>query len=567
MPSAYRRVLRRGDVLSALVPYVLARLPLSMAPLALLLLTQQQTGSYHRAGLVCAAYAVAVAVASPLLGRLVDRHGQSRILLATGVVHTAAMSCAALAAEHHRFGLIAASAFVAGGSLPPVTACMRVLWSKLLTDDGERHAGFAVDGVIVEVAELTGPLFVSLLLLLGRPATAVAVSGALMGLGSLAFRNSRASREVLGGQERRSPWGALIVPGVRRLLVIVVCSTATIGVVEVAMTAYARQHGGIAASGVYIGVISVGGVLAGVMFGGSGGFGARHPATVLTTVLLLSAAAAASMAEATGPVVMAGTLFIFGASISVGVIVQLGTMSTIASDDVRTEAFTWGATANFVGLGLGTAGAGWMLDRYGLPATCVVASIPTVVAAALALFSRSTFAHRAQPSEQLGTETVPDQATTAPESTAPVVVSTPDPIVLGLTAEVAELKTQVAELQAALGAALNSPTVLVGDARQRAQRMLDRADAACLEMRERADDDADRVRAAATNAALEIMAAAERDARSTLERARRDAEAIIVRARRASETAETTRPVLHALPDLDDVQVNPATDSDVAATS
>ena len=44
MRSAYRSVLRRGDVLSALVPYVLSRLPLTMAPLALLLLTQQQTG-------------------------------------------------------------------------------------------------------------------------------------------------------------------------------------------------------------------------------------------------------------------------------------------------------------------------------------------------------------------------------------------------------------------------------------------------------------------------------------------------------------------------------------------
>src|SRR3954462_5404348 len=77
MRSAYRSVLRRGDVLSALVPYVFARLPLTMAPLALLLLTQQETGSYHWAGLVCGAYAISVAAAAPVLGRMVDRHGQS----------------------------------------------------------------------------------------------------------------------------------------------------------------------------------------------------------------------------------------------------------------------------------------------------------------------------------------------------------------------------------------------------------------------------------------------------------------------------------------------------------
>ena len=556
MRSAYRSVLRRGDVLSALAPYVLARLPLTMAPLSLLLLTQQQTGSYHWAGIVCGAYAVAVAVAAPVLGRLVDRCGQGRVLLAAGLLHAGAMVSAAVAAESGRRALLVTAAVVAGASLPPVTACMRVLWTHLLPDEESRQAGFAIDGVVVEVAELSGPLFVSLLLVVGRPAVAVAVSGVVMGAAALAFRSSRASREMPVTAVTRSPWGALVIPGVRRLLAVVALSTATIGAVEVAVTAFARHHGGMSSAGIYIGVISAGGIVAGVTFGGAGRVGGRHPIRMLTTMLLTSAAAAAAMGEWTAPAAVVVALFLFGAAVAIGVIVQLATMSAVVDDSCRTEAFTWGATANFVGLGLGTAVAGWTIDRHGLTAAFLVAAVPTVVAALVAVASRSVL-----------TASTPEvEHAVEVEEERPAVLA-PAPDVAALADELAALRAHVGDLEAALAAALDSPAVVVGDARERARRMLDRADAACLEMRERAGDDADRVRAAATTAALEILAAAERDARAMLERSRREADAVIARARRVVESTEPARPALHAVPGLEQ-RDNERLDGDgVAATS
>ena len=559
MRSAYRSVLRRGDVLSALVPYVMARLPLTMAPLALLLLTQQQTGSYHWAGIVCGAYAVAVAVAAPVLGRLVDRHGQSRVLLVAGLAHAAGMVSAALVAGAGSRALLILSAMVAGGSLPPVTACMRVLWTRLLPDEESRQAGFAIDGIIVEVAELSGPLFVSLLLVLGRPAVAVAVSGVVMGFAAVAFRSSRASREVPVTGVTHSPWGALATSGVRRLLGVVALSTAGIGALEVAVTAFARHHGGMSASGVYIGVISAGGIVAGVVFGSAGRVGRRHPVVVLATTLLLSASTAVFIAEwtATVPVVIA--LFFFGAVVAVGVIVQLATMSAIVDDSCRTEAFTWGATANFIGLGLGTTAAGWAIDRNGVVAAFFVAAVPAALAALLTIASR-----RALTTVPVPVENLPEVAEAPVLSSAPAAEPAVDPA----DEELAALRAHIADLEAALAAALDSPGVVVADARERARRMLERADAACLEVRERADDDANRVREAATTAALEIMAAAERDARAILERARREADTVLARTRqRVADEAETARPMLHALPALPERHEESAADDGVAATS
>lgn len=59
---------------------MVARLPLSMAPLGILLLVESQRGTYTLAGLVTGAYAVGNALGTPIWGRLMDRVGQVRVL-------------------------------------------------------------------------------------------------------------------------------------------------------------------------------------------------------------------------------------------------------------------------------------------------------------------------------------------------------------------------------------------------------------------------------------------------------------------------------------------------------
>ena len=65
---------------------IVARLPLAMFSIGLLVHAQHLTGSFAAAGLVTAAYAVALGVGGPLLGRVVDRRGQTAVLLASAVV-------------------------------------------------------------------------------------------------------------------------------------------------------------------------------------------------------------------------------------------------------------------------------------------------------------------------------------------------------------------------------------------------------------------------------------------------------------------------------------------------
>jgi hypothetical protein len=259
-------------------------------------------------------------------------------------------------------------------------------------------------------------------------------------------------------------------------------------------------------------------------------------------------------------------LFAFGGLVAVSVIIQLAWMAEAAPEDVRTEAFTWGGTANFIGLALGTVSAGWVVDNGGAANGFLLAGIPALLSVAVVALTRVDYAE----ADRAGAlESVAEPVDTAAEAAPPVF---PEPTVTWQTElelaeaaarwwerEATSLRERVADLQNALEAALlaaPSPSSQ-SESHARVQRMLERADAACLELRQRAEDDARRVRATATTASLEILAAVQRDAHALLARARRDADAIAaeaagrqVGASTALPTQPTGRPLLLALPGL-----------------
>ena len=75
---------------------VVARVPMAMLSLGLLVHVRHLTGSFAAAGVVAGAFAVALGVGGPLQGGLVDRRGQTRVLLAGALVYSALAVIAAL---------------------------------------------------------------------------------------------------------------------------------------------------------------------------------------------------------------------------------------------------------------------------------------------------------------------------------------------------------------------------------------------------------------------------------------------------------------------------------------
>ena len=73
--AVYITVLRAPGVLWLMVTSLVARLPLAMTGLAIVLRVSRASGSYGEAGAITAVYVVAGAIGSPVWGRLADRSG------------------------------------------------------------------------------------------------------------------------------------------------------------------------------------------------------------------------------------------------------------------------------------------------------------------------------------------------------------------------------------------------------------------------------------------------------------------------------------------------------------
>ena len=92
MLSPYRRILTLPGTLAFSASGFVARLPLSMVGLGIVVLVSQRSGSYGLAGAVAAAYIVANAVFAVLQGRLTDRLGQRTVLLASSTLFGIALA-------------------------------------------------------------------------------------------------------------------------------------------------------------------------------------------------------------------------------------------------------------------------------------------------------------------------------------------------------------------------------------------------------------------------------------------------------------------------------------------
>ncbi|MFD0330019.1 MFS transporter [Streptacidiphilus monticola] len=82
----YLSVLRSPQVARLLSGTLTGRLPAGMTAIAIALALRAAGAGYALVGLTSAAYAVSAAVGGPVLGRLVDRLGQPRVLLGSAVV-------------------------------------------------------------------------------------------------------------------------------------------------------------------------------------------------------------------------------------------------------------------------------------------------------------------------------------------------------------------------------------------------------------------------------------------------------------------------------------------------
>jgi predicted MFS family arabinose efflux permease len=387
--ARYAAVVREAGVAPAFAASILGRLSLGMTGLAILLLVRQSSGSYADAGAVSAAYSVAFAVGAPRLARRADRRGPGTVLVQCALLQPVALGCLALLGAHDAPSLLlAVPAVVAGVFVPPLSAVMRALWAARLSEPS-LPAAYSLESVLVELCFVLGPAIVATMAAWPGPAAAVAASAVVSTLGALGMAASAGVRAVRPENVAHSRVGPLSSGAVRALLLTVVFVGTSFGAVEVAMPAFAEETGSRpGTAGVLLALWAAGSMAGGLVYGG---VAPQRPHAVQMRFLVSAMAIAAALPlVAPGKVSMGLALIAYGTTIAPFMACNALLLGRSAPRGTTTEAFAWNSSMIVAGTAIGTALAGFLIERVGTTGGLAV------TAAAGALTLAVSFAGRRQ---------------------------------------------------------------------------------------------------------------------------------------------------------------------------
>lgn len=390
--ARYLRILRRRHAAVPFAAAVVARLPISMAPLGIVLLIQDVRGSYAIAGVVTASMALGAALAAPGWGRLLDRVGQPWVLAPTGVVCALLLAALAVSADRGAGDVVLVGLAAATGlAFPVVSPAMRAAWRVILPSPEDRAAAFAMDAVAVETIFIGGPLLLSGLLVLTPRVVPLLVTAGLQAVGVLVYAASEAVRtwQPMPPPEHepagRSP---LRADGVAAILLVALAMSVGFGHVDVAIAATAREslHDP-ARVGLLFAAIAGGSAAGGLWYGARRWSGAARRRLPLALGGFAAGLFLLPVAVASGAALwlLLPLLLVTGLCIAPGMIIQQSLIDGLAPVHRLAEAQSWLSTAITAGSAAGAALAGMLVDLGGPQRSFFGAAIAVTTATLLSL--------------------------------------------------------------------------------------------------------------------------------------------------------------------------------------
>jgi MFS family permease len=396
--SGYAALLRVPHVAALIASTLLARFPIGINALAIVLYLRAERGSFAVAGAVAGALAAGSGIGAPIQGRLVDAFGQRRVLIPLGVVHAGALGALVAGTEAGApVAALFACGLLAGFAIPPTSSVLRSMWPSLLRDRPELvQRAYALDSVLIELIFVLGPLLTAVVATVLEPQAALAVSAASVVVGTIAFTALPPSRAMRPDphRPRTGALGALASPGVRTLVLTSLPAGIGIGICEVTLPAFGDANGAAATAGILLAIWSLGSAAGGLVYGALPN---RPPldrvhlvVTALLPIGLLPLAAASS------PLVMALLVIPAGMFIAPLLATRNELVGWVAPEGARTEAYTWPVTAFVGGIAIGSALAGVIVEAASWRTAFLVAGAIAMLGTAIAVARRGTIVEPAR---------------------------------------------------------------------------------------------------------------------------------------------------------------------------
>jgi MFS family permease len=365
---------------------LVAELPNGMTALAIVLRVTEGGGTYARAGLIGGVGALGVGISAPIWSRLIDRRGQTVVLVPTAIAVTAfAVVLALLPPRGAALPLLLAS-LAMGLTQPPAMVSARTLWPKVIADPVLLETAYSVESSMTELVFIVGPLLAIIVNAAFGPVAAVAGSGVLAGAGALGLATSRTSRATHGRRDVQESHGALRSPAVRLLVLAVFMMVIAFAAIDVSTVAAARRLSGNGAAGVLIAVWGIGSMIGGLIFGARSWPGRRSTKIAAFTIGITALTAA--LVPLTNLIAIGVVLFVSGVMYAPCFSCINQAVQRSAMPGASTESFAWIATGALVGAAVGSTVGGSAVTDSGFAAGYGAAASSLVVATLVVLAGR-----------------------------------------------------------------------------------------------------------------------------------------------------------------------------------
>jgi predicted MFS family arabinose efflux permease len=266
---------------------------------------------------------------------------------------------------------------------------MRALWAALTPDLAARQRAYGIDAMVEETLYAVGPLVVAPVLTVGGGSSALAFTAALNLIGTVAMATSPAAGRHTPPAPAPAPKESrLLGPFRRRGFPVLILALLGVGLgggpMEAAVLARAQGAGHLSAFAYLLAAFSVGSGVGGLVWGL---FEHRRRISAQLGMLVTIMALGWAFAAIAPTLPLLGLGLVSAGLVSAPVLI----VAYLAADDLvpesgRTEATTWVNTSNNLGIALGAAVGGVIIDHSG-PGTVLIAGAGVLGVTALGVFA------------------------------------------------------------------------------------------------------------------------------------------------------------------------------------
>ncbi|WP_061963153.1 MFS transporter [Demequina aurantiaca] len=363
MLSTYSEILKIPGAKAFAFAGLLARLPISMFNISVILMVQIQYDSYEMAGRVAAIGVLVWALQTIPTARLTDRFGQAAVMWPLTILHVTGAILAIWTAMTQGPEWMLWIAVVLASLSGPLGSLTRARWSHILESDDDIHTAFALEGVLDEILFIGGPALATVLATAIYPPLGIVVSATAMVVGIAILLPQRSTQPPTRKETGGAGLGIRIPPAIIAVTLIALGIGTMFGSFDISTVAFSDEQGHKAWAGVLLGIVSAGSFVGGLFYGSRRWKTPLWKRTVIGALFLGLGFTAISLSP--NLIVFAVIGFVAGATIAPSLTNADTVVQRVVKRDQITEGMAWVRIGMGAGVALGAWIAGVLIERAG----------------------------------------------------------------------------------------------------------------------------------------------------------------------------------------------------------